>query len=85
MVTGTTPRKGAQRPGRQEDGTAPRVAAYRRDFPTYARAWDAATPAWLPRGGRRHLWGANACVFFAASDKTVRKAGSPAEQHHDEL
>ena len=31
--------------------------------------------------------GANACrVFFAASDKTVRKAGKcPAEQHHDEL
>jgi outer membrane protein assembly factor BamB len=88
VVTGTTPRKGVQRPGRQEDGTAPRVAAYRRDFPTYARAWDVATPGMVFGAAAVGTpGGANACrVFFAASDKTVRKAGKcPAEQHHDEL
>ena len=68
--------------------TAPRVAAYRRDFPTYARAWDVATPGMVFGAAAVGTpGGANACrVFFAASDKTVRKAGKcPAEQHHDEL
>lgn len=87
VVTGTTPRKGSadpQQPNRQEDGSAPRVAAYFRDG---RRAWDVRTPGLVFGAATRGSPGGQArcSVFFAASDKNLHRAGRCLDQPHDEL